>query len=327
MPPHTTYLPQRRPEEITAAFEQFQQREQAKFRGHRDQDSGSGSAASGSSYEQPRFARQRSYTAYGEYNSSPYRQSGRNDKTSNPREEMPRYEEAPTLYPSFKNQGSSASRTSGWNGGHSAFNIYKPTRQQSTWNQNSAYRGAYSGLSNDQANSTTGYQQSPFLLPGQESHDINNPPPAFQTHYPALHGAHTLPPRRQGFHTSENAVDARLQSTGGHTSSLNAAYPSNSSFADHRSLSPSVIRGHPNTRLEASGEVEKPKKEPKEKATSQQRGLPVPKCATLKKAIHKKGETKVVNGQLMWLDPNEPENKKWSEFQPHSASQEYEGLT
>lgn len=344
MPPQTenaSYLPQERPEEFTAAFEQFQQREQAHFAGLRDQTSGSKVAALASSYEQPTYARQPSYAAYEEHDPSPYRQSDRNNGTPNSREGMLRYGNDPTLAPAFESEGTRTSGTPGRSGGHFAPNIYRPTRQQSTWSQNSAYRGAHGDLANNQAYSTTGYQQSPHLLPVQEPHDVNTPPTAFQTRFPTLHGAHTLPPSRQGFHTSENAIGAQPQSTSAHTGNLNAARPPRTSFADSGSLSQSVIHGdinavpdpahthnseagQSNTRLESGDETEEPKAEPRKKSTRKKKDLPGPKCATLKKTIHKQGETEVVNGQLMWLDPNEPEDKKRSKFQP---SREHIDLT
>lgn len=62
-------------------------------------------------------------------------------------------------------------------------------------------------------------------------------------------------------------------------------------------------------------EPEEPKEEPGRKTNKKKKGPPTHKCATLKKTIHKQGETKVVNGQLMWSDPNEPEDQKWSKPQ------------
>lgn len=59
-----------------------------------------------------------------------------------------------------------------------------------------------------------------------------------------------------------------------------------------------------------SDDAEEPKQE-LGKTDKKKKGPPIHKCATLKKTMLKQGETKLVSGQLMWSDPNEPEDQKW----------------
>ena len=82
-----------------------------------------------------------------------------------------------------------------------------------------------------------------------------------------------------------------------------------------------------NIGLESDDETEEPKIDPRKKSTRKKKDPPIPDCATLQKTINEQGETEVVNGQLMWLDPNEPPDKNRSKLQPHTASQEDIGLT
>ena len=83
-----------------------------------------------------------------------------------------------------------------------------------------------------------------------------------------------------------------------------------------RPQSKSTRTGDGDNPIYLSDEAEEPEHEPKRQTNKKKKGPPTQKCATLKKTIHKHGETKVVNGQLMWSDPNEPDDQKWSELQP-----------
>ena len=150
-------------------------------------------------------------------------------------------------------------------------------------------------------------QQSPYLLHGQSSMSSKNSP-----------------------------YVSRAQFTGTRTSNLNAVRSSIPSFIQPQSNSPSVTRSQysaepkspktlaKNTRLQETPlgpkvEDYEVKQEPGKKATKRKNNLLAKKCPTVKKIIEKQGQTKVVNGQLMWLDPNEPDNRKWSKLQPLPA--------
>lgn len=115
----------------------------------------------------------------------------------------------------------------------------------------------------NQANSTTGHQQSPYSLPGQQSHG----------------GMSAVP------------------------------HPPHTNIPKTRQSKPS---------LKSEDEAEEPKQEREKETSKRKKGAPTPRCATLKKTIRKQGDTEVVNGQLMWIDPNEPENTKRSKSSHHS---------
>ena len=282
---NTSHLPEYG---INAAFEQFQQREQAQFRRPREHYAGSNTAVSAPSPEQPTYARQPPHTAYARYASNRYRPSGRSGRTSSLRNEVLNNEEDHSSYPAFGNQGSSPSFAPSGNTGYHALDLSQQSRQQSAWSRNGAYEGAYGDRNIGQANSsTTAYQQSPYLLPNQKPHDVNNPPPAFHTRSPAPHSNYAIHSAPQEYPNMENA---RPQSNSNRTGGVD----------------------NPVQLSDEAEELEEPRKQTNKK----KKGPPTERCATLKKTIHKQGETKVVKGELMWSDPNEPEDQKWSELQP-----------
>lgn len=198
-----------------------------------------------------------------DHDSSQYGASDKNGRTPKSRNGTSRQGIGPALHPESRNDNSSRPRTLSEADGHHASNSYQPSRQQSTWSQNSAYGGVYGDHHDDQANSTTGHQQSSYPLPGQQSRGGMNAVP---------HLPHTnIPKTRQS-----------------------------------------------NPSLKSDDAAEEPKQEPEKKTSKRKKGAPTSKCATLKKTIHKQGDTEVVNGQLMWIDPNEPENRKRSKSSHHS---------
>ena len=79
-----------------------------------------------------------------------------------------------------------------------------------------------------------------------------------------------------------------------------------------RPQSTSTHTGEVNSPLQPGDAEEESTKLARKQTNKKKKGPPTQKCATLKKIIHKQGETVVMNGQLMWSDPNEPEEQKWS---------------
>ena len=229
--------------------------------------------------------------------------------------------------PRARNQGSSYFDISGRNSGHHSSISSQQSRPQTIRNQAGAYGGAY----------ISGYQQSPYLLPSQGPQDVNKPLQRFDTRSPASHRLHALPPRAQGLSTLGAAVDARAQPTANRTPSANALRPSIQRFAEPESDSLSVIRDDTNTvpralrtcptnarqsdtPLKSNEEDQNLEKAPEKDTNKRRNGLPAKRYATLRNTTYKQGITKVVNGQLMWLDPNELEHKKWSKLQPPPTS-------
>ena len=72
--------------------------------------------------------------------------------------------------------------------------------------------------------------------------------------------------------------------------------------------------------MESSDEEEDSKEGPGVRVSKRKSGVRTRRCATLRKILHEHGTTQVVNGQLMWSDPNEPEDRKWSKWQSVSAN-------
>lgn len=266
------------------------------------------------SYGQPTPARQPPSTAYERHASNRYRPSDRNGRTSNLRHEL-NYEEIPPpppSYPAFRNQGTSTSFTPSGRGvpppppsypayrnqssstsftpsgttGYGTFDKFQQSRQQPRWDQNNGHRGSYGDRNVGQASPTAPFQHSPYLLPGQVPHDVNNPPPGFQPRFSTPQGVHTTPSARQGYPATENAVNVRPQSTSAPTGGVHPAQ----------------------NESEAAEESEE---EPRKQTNKKKRGPPNHRPETLKKTMLKQGETKMENGQLMWSDPNEPEEQKW----------------
>lgn len=132
-------------------------------------------------------------------------------------------------------------------------------------------------------------------------------------------------------------MDARAQATANRTPSANALRPSIQRFAEPKSDSLSVIRDDTNsvpralrtcptnarqsdTPLESNEEDQDLEKAPEKDTNKRRNGLPAKRYATLRNKTYKQGITKVVDGQLMWLDPNELEHKKWSKLQSSPTS-------
>ena len=287
---NSNYLPEQRPDDETAVFDQFQHREEAQFGIYQNPNSGFNIATSAPRYQQPVYNRVPSYTAHDQYGSRKYRPSGRNGGTSNSRAEMTSYGNDPTLYPASMGNGSSRSRTQGKIGRHNSSETPQPSREQNTHGLNTSYGGGYKNKYNSQTNPIAGYQQSPYLLPGQEPHDVNNPPSAYR------------PGPAAAIYTNTAAVPHPPPTHKTKTKQLNDP-------------------------IESFNGAEEPIQEPKSKISKKIQNPPRAKCATLRKIIHKHGETKAVNGQVMWLDPNEPAHKKWSKLQPHPALLEHIDLT
>ena len=132
-------------------------------------------------------------------------------------------------------------------------------------------------------------------------------------------------------------MDARAQLTDNRTPSANALRPSIQRFAESERDSLSVkhdntgsvssaLRTRPtnarqsDTPLQSNDEEQDFEKGPEVNTNKRRNGLPAKRCPTLRKTTYKQGITKVMNGQLMWLDPNEPEDRKWSKLQPYPTS-------
>ena len=330
----TRYLPKGRPDEATAALEQFQQQEQAQFGIPRNRILGSNVAASAPRHEPPLYAYQPSFTTHESRDINQNRPSGRNGRTPSSGNETLEYWKHSASAPRARNQGSSNFGISGRNSGQPTSHSSHPSRPQYTWSQAVAYGGAY----------ISEYQQSPYLLPGQGPQDANNPRQGLQTRSLAPHSLHAVPSDPRGFSTLGAAVDTRAQFTGTRTSSANALRPSIQRFAEPESHSLSVIHDdtssvsrnlrtrttgarQSNTPLVSNDQEQDFEGGAEKKTNKRKNGLPAKKCETLRKTTYKTGQTKAVNGQLMWLDPNEPEDKKWSKLQPYSASRCCIGLT
>ena len=249
-----------------------QDRDGARYGIPQNENSGYNIAASAPRYQQPVYSRVPSYTAHEQYGSRQYGPSGRKDGTSNSRAEMASFGNGPVLYTSNMGNGSSTSRTQEGNGRHHPSETPQPSRQQNKYGPNTSYGSPYKNKYNSHTNTIAGYQQSPYLLPGQEPHDVNNPPSAFRPGTAAVMHRNTtaVPPARK------------------------------------------VKTKQLNDPIESSKEAEEPIQESESGTTKKMRNPPRTKCETLRKVIHKHGETKTVNGQVMWLDPNEPAHKKWS---------------
>lgn len=323
---NTGHLPEEQSNGVTAAFEQFQRQEQAQFGRPRNQHAGSDAAAPVASYGQPTPARQPPFTAYERHALDRYRPAGRNGRTSNLRNEVLNNEEVQASYSAFRNQGSSNNVIPRGTGGYRSVDVYQQPRQQPRWDQDGEYQGAYGDRNTVQASSTTAFKRSPYLLPGQEPHDVNNPPPAFQSRFPAPQGVHTTPSARHGHPATENAMNVRPQ----YSSILTGAFQSRSPAPQGIHTTPSTHQGYPatehtvkarpqssrtgtvNNLLHVEDAAEESDEEPKKQINKKKKGPPTHRPATLKKMFLKQGETKVENGQLMWSDPNEPEADKWS---------------
>ena len=269
---NSNYPPEQRPDNETAVFDHFQRREGAQYGLFQNQNPRFNRATTA-----PRnhmYNRVPVHSAHEQYGSRQYRPSGRNDGTSNSRAVMTSGGNVPSLYPASVGHDSST-KTQRTDGLYRSTEMPQPSRQQNTFNHESSYGGVYKNTYNSQANSIAGHQQSPYLLPGQEPHDVNNPPSAFRPGPAAVNQRNTI------------AVP----------------HP------------PPTYRAKAKQRKDSSGsssEDEEPKQAAKKVVPKKIQNPPRTKCATLRKTINKHGETKTVDGQLMWLDPNEPAQKKWS---------------
>ena len=267
-------IPEQWPDDETAAFDEYQHRKEARY-GIQAPNPGFNRAAPMSRNQQPVYNRVPTHPAHDQYGSRQYMSSERNGGTSNSRPEMTSYGNDPALYPASMGNGSSTSRTQGTDGRYHPSETPQPSRQHNTYGLNTSYGGVYKNKYNSQTNPVAGYQQSPYLLPGQEPHDVNNPPSAFRPGTEAM------------MYKNSTAVPHPL--------------PTQKTKSKRRTDS-----------IESYDEDEEPKQETKKDITKKIQNPPRTKCATLRKAINKHGETKTVNGQVMWLDPNEPAHKKWS---------------
>ena len=286
----SNYLPEQRPYDERAAWDRYPLREQAQYGIPQNPNPGFNRSTSALRNQQPVYNRVPSHTANEQYGSRrQYRPLDRNEGTSSSRAEMPSYGNVHALYPALIGNGSCTSRTRGTDGRYHYSETSQPSPQHNTYGLKTSYGGVYKNTYNSQTNPVAGYQQSPYLLPGQEPHDVNNPPSAFQPGPAAMMQRNTT------------AVQPP---------------PTQKTKAKQR-----------NDSIESSSEDEEPKQEPKKDGTKKIQNAPRTRCATLRKTIHKHGETKTVNGQLMWLDPNEPAHKKWSKLQPHPALLEQIDLT
>ena len=280
-------LPEQRPGHETAAFDRYQHHNEAQYAILQIPNQGFNRARSAPRNQQPLHGSVPSHTAHEQYGfSRQYRPSGRNDGTLNSRAEMTSDGNVPSLYPASVGNGSSTSRIQGMDGRYHSSETPQPSRQQNTYGLKTPYRGAYKNKNNSHTNPVAGYQQSPYLLPGQEPHDVNNPPSAFRSGSAAMMQRNTI------------AVP-------------NPAPPHKTKTKQR------------NDSIESFKEDEEPKQETKKDTTKKIQNPPRTKCATLRKVIRKRGETKTANGQVMWLDPNEPAHKKWSKLQPHSELLEH----
>ncbi|KAM0804763.1 hypothetical protein BDR22DRAFT_547484 [Usnea florida] len=270
---NSNYPPEQRPDDETAVFDHFQHREGAQYGLFQNQNSGFNRATTASRNQHPVYNRVPVHTAYEQYGSRQYRPSVRNDGTSNSRAGMTSGGNVPSLYPAFVGHDRS-NKTHRTDGHYRSTEMPQPSRQQNTFSHESSYGGVYKNTYNSQANTIAGHQQSPYLLPGQEPHDVNNPPSAFRPGPAAVNHRNTIavphPP------------------------------PSHRTKAKQRNVSSG-----------SSNEDEEPKQAAKKVAPKKIQNPPRTKCATLRKTINKHGETKTVDGRLMWLDPNEPAHKKW----------------
>ena len=271
----SNYLPNQRPGDETAAFDQSQHREEAQY-GVQVPNPGFCRATPAPRNQQPVHDRVPSHTAHEQYGfRRQYRPSGRSDGTLNSRVGMTSYGNAPALYPASVGNRSSNSRTQGPDGRYHSSETPQPSRQQNTYGLKISYGEAYRNTYNSQTHPVARYQQSPHLLPGQEPHDVNNPPSAFRP-----------------------GPEAMI-----HKKTIAVAHPPPAHKTKAKQRDDSV---------ELSNEDEEPTQEPKKDNTKKIQNPPRTRCATLRKTTHKHGETKTENGQLMWLDPNEPAHKKWS---------------
>ena len=277
---NSNYLPEQRPGDETPVFDRYQHRHETQYGIPQNPNPGFNRVTSAPRNQQPVYDRVPSHTAYEQYGSRQYRPSGRNDGTSSSRAEMTSYGNDPALYPASVSNVRGPFRPQRTDGRYNSSETPQPSRQQNTYGLETSYGGAYKNKYNSQTNPVAGYQQSPYLLPGQEPHDVNNPPSAFRP-----------------------GPAAMMQRN---TTAVAHPPPTQNAKAKQR-----------NDPIESSNEDEEPKKGPKKDITKKMQNPPRTKCATLRKTIHKHGETKTVNGQLMWLDPNEPAHKKWSKLQPH----------
>ena len=279
----SNYLPEQRPDDETAIFDQYQQWEGAQYGILQNPNLTTLAPRN----QQSVYNRVPTHPAHEEYGSRrQYRPSGRNGGTSSSRAEITDYGSDFALYPASMGNGSSTFTTRERIGRHHSSETPQPSRQQNTYGQNVSYEGVYKNKYNRQTNPVAGYQQSPYLLPGQEPHDVNNPPSAFRSGSGAMMQRNTTaaphPP-----HTHKTKAKQRSDS------------------------------------IESSNEDEGPKQVPKKDGTKKIQNPSRTRCATLRKIINKHGETKTVNGQLMWLDLNEPAHRKWSKLQPHAALLEH----
>ena len=278
---YSNYPPEQRPDDETAVFGHFQHREGAQYAPFEKPNSAFNIAASAPGYQQPVYNHVPSYTAHAQHNSSQNGQIGSDRGIPNSRAEMS-FVYDPAQYPASMPNGSSSSRARVGNGHHRSSETQQSSRQQNTYGLDASYEGVPKNTYNSQTNSVAGYQQSPYLLPGQEPHDVNNPPSAFRPGPAAVN----------------------------HRNTIAVPHP------------PPAHRAKAKQRNDSSGssnEDEEPKQAAKNVVPKKIQHPPRTKCATLRKTINKHGETKTVNGQLMWLDPNEPAHKKWSKLQPHAA--------
>ena len=286
----SNYLPEQRPYDETAAWDRYRHQEGAQYGISQHPNAGFNRATSSPRYEQPVYNRVQTYPAHEEYGSRrQYRPSGRNEGASNSGAEVTSHGNVHGLYPDFVGNGSGTSRTQVTDGRYHPTETSQPSRQQNTYGLKTPYGRAYKHTYNSQTNPVTGYQQSPFLLPGQEPHDVNNPPSAFRPGPAAvMHRNTTAVPHPPP--TQKTKAKQRIDS------------------------------------IDSFDEDEEPRQGTKKEITKKIQNPPRTKCATLKKVVHKHGETKTVNGQLMWLDPNEPAHKKWSKLQPHPVLLEHNDL-